>query len=65
MKPKQLALYKQATAAHIAFLQRQVVALEARAELAEREVRQIAAERNVWKFQAEEALAELKSRGAR
>lgn len=36
---------------------------EARAELAERQVRQLAAERDLWKHQALEAQAKLKSRG--
>lgn len=36
---------------------------EARAELAERQVRQIAAERDIWKHQAQEAQAKLKSLG--
>lgn len=34
---------------------------EARAEFAERQVRQIAAERDLWKHQAQEAQAKLKS----
>lgn len=36
---------------------------EARAELAERQVRQIATERDIWKHQAQEAQARLKSLG--
>jgi hypothetical protein len=36
---------------------------EARAEYAERQVRQIAAERDIWKHRALEAEAELKSAG--
>ena len=36
---------------------------EARAELAERQVRQVAAERDIWKHQAQEAQAKLKSAG--
>lgn len=36
---------------------------EARAEYAERQVRQIAAERDIWKHQAKEAKAALKSTG--
>lgn len=36
---------------------------EARAEIAERQVRQIASERDIWKLQAQEAQAKLKSMG--
>lgn len=36
---------------------------EARAELAERQVRQVAAERDIWKHQAQQAQAKLKSMG--
>lgn len=56
--------YKKQVADVLAALERQkekARAEEARAELAERQVRQIAAERDIWKHQAEAAQAELKS----
>ncbi|MET3661809.1 hypothetical protein [Aquamicrobium ahrensii] len=58
--------YKEQVAALNAALTKQkekVRAEEARAEYAERQVRQIAAERDIWKHQAQEAQAKLKSLG--
>lgn len=47
----------------VSTLQRRLNAEEARAEMAEHQVRQIAAERDLWKHQAQEAQAALKSLG--
>lgn len=61
-----LAVYKKQVAGLHEALNRQkekARAEEARAELAERQVRQIAAERDIWKHQAQEAQAKLKSLG--
>lgn len=47
----------------VSALQRRLNAEEARAEMAEHQVRQIAAERDLWRHQAQEAQAALKSMG--
>jgi hypothetical protein len=55
--------YRKTTRAHIAKLQGDLTAAEYRAETAERQVRQIAAEKDIWKHRAQEAEAALKSTG--
>ena len=63
-----LAIYKQQVASlheTVNAQRERTRAEEARAELAERQVRQIAAERDLWKHQAQEAQAKLKSLGVR
>ncbi|MGN6772039.1 MAG: hypothetical protein ACTHJQ_19660 [Rhizobiaceae bacterium] len=58
-----MATYMRDTRAHIANLQGKLTDAEYRAELAERQVRQITADRDIWKHRALEAEAELKSAG--
>lgn len=61
-----LAIYKQQVVSLHETLRTQrerTRAEEARADLAERQVRQVAAERDLWKHQAQEAQAKLKSMG--
>jgi len=63
---RKVKLYKEQVASLNAALNRQkemTRAEEARAEYAERQVRQIAAERDLWKHRAQEAEAALKSTG--
>jgi hypothetical protein len=55
--------HKRASQARIRALQGNLTAAEYRAELAERQVRQIAAEKDIWKHRAQEAEAALKSTG--
>ena len=57
------ASYKRDTRAHIASLQSSLIEAECRADMAERQVRQISAERDIWKQRAREAEAALKSTG--
>ena len=61
-----IATYKKHITSLIEALDRQnekTRAEEARADLAERQVRQVVAERDLWKHQAQEAQAKLKSLG--
>jgi hypothetical protein len=67
---KSFAEYKRVTRDSIAGLQRaldsarhEIVELAYRAEIAERQVRQLSAERDIWKRQAKHAQAELQSTG--
>lgn len=58
-----MAEYKRQTRAHIAGLQGQLTDAQYRAENAEKQVRQISADRDIWKHRALEAEAALKSTG--
>lgn len=60
-----MAEYKRQTRAHIAGLQGQLTNAQCRAELAEKQARQISAEREIWKHRALKAEAALKSGGGR
>jgi hypothetical protein len=58
-----LSDYKKVTRAHINNLKGNLTSAECRAETAEKQVRQIAAERDIWKQRAVEAEAALQSQG--
>ena len=65
-RQNKVSLYKEQVASlHAALTKQKEKARteEARAEYAERQVRQIAIERDIWKHQAQEAQAKLKSLG--
>ncbi|TIQ96684.1 hypothetical protein [Mesorhizobium sp.] len=60
-----MAEYKRQTRAHIAGLQGQLTDAQYRAELAEKQARQISADRDIWKHRTLQAEAELRSTGRR